>query len=148
MKVVSNPAGGGRVRDALRGRAGRPLRFLIAGGVNTLFGLSIFPALLWISPWLHTHYMVGLGIAQVTSLIFAFGTYKLTVFRTRANVAREFATFASFHLVNYALNWLALPLLVEAGGISPIVAQMGFVLLVMVGSYFWHSRVTFRGRSQ
>lgn len=135
-----------RLLDQLRSRAGRPLRFLIAGGVNTLFGLSIYPALLWVSPWLHNHYMVALGMAQAISLIFAFGTYKLTVFRTRANILREFATFASFHLANYAINWLVLPLLVEAGHIPPAIGQTGFALLVMVASYFWHSKVTFRPR--
>ncbi len=36
---------------------GRPLRFLIAGGINTLFGLLLFPALLWTFPFLHRHFI-------------------------------------------------------------------------------------------
>ena len=107
-------------------------------------GLAFYPLLLWSVPILHTHYMIALGISQAICLCFAFIIYKLGVFRTRGNLAREFAKFASFYLINYALNWLALPLLVEAGGVPPIIAQVGFSLLVMVGSYFWHSRLTFR----
>lgn len=127
--------------------ARRPLRFLIAGGVNTLFGLAFYPALLWSVPALRSHYMIALLIAQAVCLCFAFATYKLGVFRTQGNLLREFATFASYYLFNYALNWGALPLLVEAGGLSPIIAQFGFSLLLIAGSWFWHSRVTFKDRT-
>ena len=95
-------------------------------------------------PLFTTHYMVALGIAQAVCLCFAFTTYKIAVFRTRGNVLREFATFASFYLANYAANWAALPLLVEIGGIPPMIAQVGFTLVLIVGSWFWHNRVTFR----
>ena len=134
----------GLIAQAQSAIARRPLRFLVAGGLNTLVGLAFYPLLLWSVPILHTHYMIALGISQAICLCFAFIIYKLGVFRTRGNLAREFAKFASFYLINYALNWLALPLLVEAGGVPPIIAQVGFSLLVMVGSYFWHSRLTFR----
>jgi putative flippase GtrA len=126
----------------------RPLRFLMAGAANTAFGLAIYPALLWSVPAFRTHYLVALGIAQAVSLCFAFTTYKLGVFRTRGNILREFATFASFYLFNYAANWLALPLLVELGHIPPVIAQLGFTVALIAGSWFWHSRVTFRARAE
>lgn len=128
--------------------AGRPLRFAIAGAANTVFGLGVYPLLLWSDPWLHDHYLVTLGIAQALSLCFAFATHKLGVFRTRGNVMREFGAFSSFYLFNYAANWLALPLLVELGGMSPILAQLGFTAALIVASWFWHSRVTFRAGVQ
>ncbi len=127
--------------------AGRPVRFLVAGGINTLFGLSFYPALLWSVPWFRLHYLVALGIAQAVCLVFAFCTYKFGVFRTRGGYLREFGTFSSFYLFNYAANWAVLPLLVEVGGIDPIVAQLGFNLVLIAGSWFWHSRVTFRSAS-
>lgn len=125
-------------------RGGRPLRYLFAAGANTAFGLAIYPALLWLSPYLHRHYMIGLAIAQAVSLCFAFLTYKFGVFRTQGRYGREFSAFASFYLVNYAVNWAALPALVELGGLSPIIAQLLFSIVLMAGSYVWHSRVTFR----
>ncbi len=123
---------------------GRPLRFVIAGGVNTLFGLAIYPVLLWSSDTLHCKYMLGLVIAQALSLCFAFLTYKLAVFRTRSDTLGEFGRFLPFYLFNYAVNWAALPLLVKGAGIDPIVAQLAFSIALMIGSYFWHSRITFR----
>jgi len=132
------------VKTAALKSEGRPLRFLIAGALNTAFGLGLYPLLLFVFPLFQTHYMVGLLIAQAICLCFAFMTYKIGVFRSRGNLAREFAAFSTYYLFNYAVNWGALPLLVEAGGLSPTLAQFGFSLLLMIGSWFWHSRITFK----
>jgi len=132
------------VKAGIAGDGRRPLRFLVAGAANPVFGLGIYPLLLWSFAALQHHYMLALGIAQAVSLCFAFATYKLGVFRTRGNLAREFGTFSSFYLFNYAANWAALPLLVEVAGLPPILAQLGFTAILIVGSYFWHSHVTFR----
>lgn len=122
----------------------RPLRFLAAGALNTAFGLAFYPLLLWAVPLFNTHYMIALGIAQAVCLCFAFSTYKFGVFRTRGDILREFTTFSGYYLFNYAANWAALPLLVELAGMSPVVAQLGFTAVLIVGSWFWHNRVTFR----
>lgn len=127
----------------LLGRKERPLRFALAGAANTAFGLAFYPALVWMVPYFRVHYLIALGISQAVCLCFAFATYKLGVFRTRGNLIREFGAFSSFYLANFAANWAALPLLVEIGRISPMVAQLGFSAIIMVGSYFWHSYVTF-----
>lgn len=126
----------------------RPVRFLVAGAANTAFGLAFYPLLLWSVPFFHKHYLLALGVAQLVCLAFAFSTYKLGVFRTRGRSAREFGAFSSFYLVNYAANWAILPILVEIGGISPIIAQTGFICVMVAGSWFWHSRVTFAGASE
>jgi len=124
---------------------GRPLRFVIAGAVNTAFGLAIYPILLLSSGSLHRQFMLGLVIAQALSLCFAFTIYKLTVFRTRKGTVGEFGRFLPFYLFNYAVNWAALPLLVKVAHIDPIIAQSSFSIVLMMSSYFWHSRITFKG---
>jgi putative flippase GtrA len=135
--LASEPAkAGSRVR--------RPFRYLVAAGMNTAFGVAIYPALLWGFPWLRVHYMIGLLIAQALSLSFAYANYKLGVFQTRGGYAREVTAFVSFYGVNYAANWVALPALVELGHLPPIIAQLMFSAVIMITSYFWHSKVTFR----
>ncbi len=129
--------------DIAREKARRPLAYLVAGGINTLFGLSLYPLMLWASPTLRIHYLVALGMCQLICVVFAFASYKIAVFRTRGNVVAEFVTFVSFYLLSYAINWLALPVLVEAVGLGPVVAQTGFTLIAVVASYLWHSRLTF-----
>lgn len=140
MIAVAN----GSILDIARSKTGRPLRFVVAGGVNTLVGLAFYPALLWAFVPLRHSYLAALGIAQVVCVLFAFAIYKLTVFRTRGNLRAEFVRFTGFYAANYAVNWVALPLLVEVARIPPAIAQVAFTLVVMVGSYFWHSKVTFR----
>lgn len=131
----------------LRSVSGRPLRYVAVAAFNTLVGISIYPVLLWSVPHFREHYMLALGIAQIICLIVAFSTYKLGVFRTRGRVWREIRDFLSFYALNYALNWALLPVLVEVGGIEPVIAQTLFIIVLMIGSYFWHSRITFRGQA-
>lgn len=130
--------------DRLRGRAGRPLRFVIAGALNTVLGIALYPALLWGFAIFREHYLAALAICQAVCLVFAFVVQKFAVFQSRGNTTAEFSKFASFYLVNYAANWACLPLLVEFGKVDPIIAQLGFTLVVVTGSYFWHSRITFK----
>jgi putative flippase GtrA len=142
MSLVDPPVAPRGLRERIAS-SDRPLRFLAAGAVNTGFGLAIFPLLLWSSRWLHQHYMIALLIAQACSVTFAFVAYRVALSAAKGGIAKQFGLFSTYYLVNYLLNWGALPLLVEVGGIPPIIAQLGFTIVMIVGSYFWHSRVTF-----
>lgn len=121
------------------------LKFVRAGILNTIFGLAIYPALLLVFDELKHHFMIGLIIAQIFSICFAFTIYKLTVFKNKSGVFHEFLRFVPFYFFNYAINWAVLPVLVNIVLINPIIAQSGFSLFVIVSSFFWHSRVTFKG---
>lgn len=124
-------------------RGQQPLRYVIAGAANTIFGLSIYPLLLFSVVWFREQYLVALLVAQALSLCFAFLTYKFGVFRTRKGAAGEFFRFIPFYLAIYVINFAFLPFLVGVVGITPVVAQLIFSFLAMVGSYFWHKNVTF-----
>lgn len=134
--------------DALRRKSGQPLRFVMAGAINTAVGIAFYPALLLLFASLRTHYLIALGIAQVSCVLFAYVIYKLTVFRTHGSYLRELPRFVSFYAINYAINWIALPLLVEIGGADPMIAQLGFTVAMVIGSYFWHSRITFKAHEE
>ena len=120
------------------------LRYLAVGGVNTVFGISIFPLLMLASANLRTNYLLTLAISQAVSILFSFTTYKLLVFRSSGGLVGEFTKFVGFNLTGIAANWAVVPALVEFGGAQPIVAQVGFTILWVIGSYFWHRSVTFR----
>lgn len=129
--------------------ADRRLRFLAAGVINTAFAFIFYPALLWLVPWMHIHYLVALAIAQTTNIAFSFTTQKLLVFAdSNGNMAREFATFLSFNLGVIALNWVTLPAMVELAKINASVSQVIFTIVATIGSYVWHSSVTFRSNTQ
>ena len=121
-------------------------RFLAAGAVNTAFGLGIFPVLMWTLGPRGLHYMGALAVSAITSVLLAYITQKTFVFRTKGNYISEFRKFLVFYLSYFAVNLVALPFLVEIVHIRPIIAQFCFSLAVIVTSYFWHSRITFKSQ--
>jgi putative flippase GtrA len=123
------------------------VRFLLAGALNTAVGLAAYPVLFFLLAPLKLHYMVVLGITQVTCVAFSYLTNKFLVFRTVGNYLRESGKFALFHLSYFLVNLVALPVLVEVVGMSPVWGQTLFAVAVIITSYFWHSNVTFASSS-
>ena len=119
------------------------IRFLLAGFLNTAFGLGTFPVLYYMLAACKLHYLIILTISQVICISFAFLTNKFLVFRTKGNYIAEILKFIMFHLSYFIVNLFALPVLVELFHLSPVIAQSLFALLVIASSYFWHSRITF-----
>ena len=131
-----------RLRDFLEQHQVK-VRFILAGGLNTVIGLSVFPLLYLLMEKYKVHYMVVLCISQVIGVLFAYCTSKFLVFRTKGNYLAEFTKFVTFHLSYFVANLVALPLMVSGLALNPIVAQSIFAIAVIVSSYFWHSRITF-----
>lgn len=119
------------------------VRFLLAGAFNTAVGLAVFPVLYFLAAPLKLHYLIIMSISFVIAVICSFLTNKFLVFRTSGNYLRESGQFLTFHLFYFLLNLGVLPILVEFAGMNPVWAQTLFAVLVIVTSYFWHSRITF-----
>lgn len=119
------------------------IRFLLAGALNTAIGLGVFPALYFLAAPLKLHYLIIFTFSQVICISFAFLSNKFLVFRTEGNFLKESGKFLTFHLGLFLLNLAVLPSLVELAGMNPVWAQTLFAVLIIVTSYFWHSRITF-----
>jgi len=119
------------------------VRFLLTGMLNTLVGLATFPILYYMLSGYALHYLVLLCISQAVCIPFAFVTNKFLVFRTKGNYVHEFLKFLTFHLSYFVANLVALPLMVNLFSLNPVIAQSLFAIMVIVSSYFWHSRITF-----
>ena len=122
----------------------RPVRYVLAGALNTLVGFCAYPVLLWTIDWFREHYLLGLLVVQVFCVCFAFTTYKVGVFRSRGSLVGDFVRFASYYVTIFAVNWVVLPFFVEVVRIDPIITQTVFNLFVVVFGYFWHSNITFK----
>lgn len=136
-----------RCREAgwrLVGEHETKVRFILAGAFNTGLGLAVFPVLYLALNPLGLHYLAVLTISQLFCVTVAFLTNKFLVFRTSGNYLKEYGRFIMFHLSYFLVNLVALPMLVEIMHMNPIWAQTLFAVLVIVSSYFWHSRITFR----
>ena len=119
------------------------VRFIFAGIVNTVFGLSAYPILYYSLEKFDLHYLVILFICQVICITFSYGTNKVFVFKTTDNVVREYIKFSSFYMSYFLVNLVALPFMVEILKMNPIFAQILFTFVVVVSSFFWHSKISF-----
>lgn len=128
----------------LTSRHEKKLRFLIAGGLNTLVGLSLYPILYFALKPFGVGYIQVLLLAQIICITFSFVSNKYFVFKTKGNIKKEYVKFFIFYGFYLLLNLASLPFLVEMLGMAPIIAQTLFSIAIIVSSYFWHNFITFR----
>jgi putative flippase GtrA len=120
-------------------------RFLAVGAYNTLFGYAAF-AVLYISLHERLHYLVIAVIGQVIAVINAFFAHRVIVFRVRGNLLADFVRFNITTLGSTVIGLAGLAVLVDFGGIRPLLAQ-GIVLAVtVVITYVAHKLYTFAHR--
>jgi putative flippase GtrA len=124
------------------------VRFLLAGALNTTVGLAAYPIFFFTLESFKLHYLTILMVSQIFCISFSFLTSKHLVFRTSGGYLRESLKFATFHLSYLLVNLAALPALVEVAGMKPVWAQTLFAILIIITSYFWHSRITFNKKKE
>lgn len=119
------------------------LRYLVVGGWNTLFGIGLFALMFWaLQRWLH--YQVIVAVAWALSVINAFACYKFFVFRTRGHVWRELARCYVVYTAALAAQMAGMWVLVEGGGLHPVVANILVTFIVVVISYLGHKLFSFK----
>lgn len=119
------------------------VRYLIAGGWNTVFGYGVYAGLLYLfQPWVH--YMVIAVAGNVLAITMAYATHKLFVFRTKGNVLREYVRFYGVYGVTAVLGLAALPFCVEVLGMSPYVAPLLIMGVTVAVSYLGHKHFSFK----
>jgi putative flippase GtrA len=125
------------------------LRFLAIGAINTFLGIGLFSL---------TYFYLGTTLGYVGSLIsgyllsstiafFLFRKFVFTFEQKHGGLSSYFR-FHVVYLLPLAFNILALPLLIELGGLNPYVAQIFFSATWIIYSYFGHSRFTFARQPQ
>jgi len=125
-------------------RTYRPfILYLLVGGWNTLFGMGIY-ALLYNGFGGRIHYLVLLIPANVLAITNAFLGYKLIVFRTRGNIAREYIRCYVVYGIMMVLGAGLLFVCVEHLKFNPVYANAFCVLVTTVVSYFSHKHFSFR----
>lgn len=119
------------------------IRYLIAGGWNTLFGYCTFAALLFIFAK-QLHYILILVITYVISVSNAYVSYKFLVFRTKGNYLREYLRFYLVYGAVFVANLILLPISVELLNIKPLISQAMIIAGAVVISYFGHKHYSFQ----
>lgn len=128
-------------------RASRPLRFLVIGAWNTVFGFAAFALLFrFTRPW-EVHFVWISLVSNVLAVSNAYLGYKLFVFRTKGDWLGEYVRFWMSYALTISIHLGSLWLAVTILGMHPILAQALILLAATFISYFAHSRFSFRGGS-
>ena len=115
---------------------GRVLRFLLAGGANTILTLAAYVALVAAG----MPYPLANGCAWTLGLFVSFLMGKIYVFRDRRQPLRrshaQLLGFAAVHIAGFLLSTGLLMLLVERAGVGSVRAQLVVIPLVAAFNFF------------
>lgn len=118
-------------------------RFVVIGVINTSFGFGLFAGLeLGLGD--RVAYLYLLLVAHVVSVLEAYVLQRTFVFRVVGRWWRDLARFWTVYLVVLGLNLVALPLLVEVGGLPVLPAQALVLVFMTAGTFLAHRTFTFR----
>jgi putative flippase GtrA len=127
-------------------RLSRQLRFLLAGGYNTIFGYLVFSGLfLLLGQWIH--YLVIGCFAHVLAVVNAFVVYRRLVFRSIDRWQPSFFRFCFSQLVALGFGIIGLYGLVEFGHFNPLLAQAVVTVSSVLLTYTLHRYFSFRESS-
>lgn len=104
------------------------LRFLLVGGVNTVFGYSVFALFIILG----FPYVLAALLSQICGILFNFKTTSTIVFKNREN--RLICRFFGVYLFTYLLN-IGLLKLFDMAGVGSLIAQAIIVLPMAVVSF-------------
>lgn len=116
-------------------------RYLAVGVLNTAFTFIIFVASLYV---LRLHYLVALTVAAVAGMILTYWLNFVWVFRPEFRLRFEdrFIKYLVTNVATLGANLVALSLVVEHTGLSPLYAQagvMGAIVAVNFAAAKWWS---------
>lgn len=97
------------------------LRFLVVGGINTVFGYAVFA----LFTLMGLHYVLAALLATICGIIFNFKTTGTIVFRNKDN--RLIFRFFGVYLFGYLLN-IGLLKIFDLAGVNILIAQAIIVL--------------------
>jgi putative flippase GtrA len=116
--------------------------FLAVGAVNSASGFFWFALFYWLVGQRYG-YLTALALAHVTSVSCAFWLYRHLVFRVRGHVLRDLARFGTIYLSAFALNIVALPMLVQIAHLPVLLSQLGIMLVTSLMSWLGHKNFSF-----
>lgn len=124
-------------------RLPQQVRFLVAGGINTVVGYLVFSGL-YVLLHQHVHYLVIGILAQAVALTSAFIVYRRLVFLSNDGWIATFIRFNLSQLVAFGGGLAGLYLFVRFGHLPPLIAQAIVILLTVMLSYALHRYYSFR----
>ena len=121
------------------------IRYLIAGGYNTVFGFAVFTGLFFLLES-DLHYLGIAIITQIISITNSYIVYRVFVFKSRGKIINEYFRIYIVYGISFILGIALLTLLVEFAGLHPVLAQFFVIIITVIVSYIGNRRFTFNQR--
>ena len=105
-------------------------KYLLIGGVNTVFGYSVFAFLLFFG----THYSLAVLMATILGILFNFQTYGRFVFKNHSwsLLGRFVFVYTTIYLANITLllvfDLFVSNLYISGAMTTPVIAYLGYIL--------------------
>lgn len=120
------------------------IRFVFAGGYNTVIGYLLFAAALFILG--SGHYQAALFISYILSSFNSYLSQKFLVFQTKDNYVKEYLKASAVWFFGYILNAIILYFLAEKLNLQPYFAQAIGLVCVTVLTYILLKYYSFKRR--
>ncbi|MCH7741928.1 MAG: GtrA family protein [Proteobacteria bacterium] len=121
------------------------IRYLIAGGYNTVFGFAVFTGLFFLLES-DLHYLGIAILTQIISITNSYIVYRVFVFKSRGRIINEYFRIYIVYGISFILGIALLTLLVEFAGLHPVLAQFFVIIITVIVSYIGNRRFTFNQR--
>jgi len=125
----------------------QPLRFLVVGAWNFLFGYFAFAGLYWTTSGHWPDWLIS-AVAAVLGITMSFVTHRSLTYRSRGCWWREYLRFYVVYggqsLLNVALIWL----LVTRLGLNAYVVQLAISVVLTAATYWAHKHYSFKQTNQ
>jgi len=115
-------------------------RFLVAGGINALFGYSIGFLFLFFLPF---HYSVSVLLATIVGVLFNYINNSKFVFRSSFS-AKKLGLFLLNYAIIYFLNVLIMTLIIETLELDPWIAFIFAIPPLVVVTYIIQKKYIFK----
>jgi len=131
------------------------IKFLFVGAWNTIFGFVIFIILYKVFGKIfkidYFAYTTAQVLANILAIINAYLCHKYITFRSSTRGKKmfmEFLRFSTTYITVFLLGLILMPFFVEILKINPIVSSIILNIIIVLSSYFAHSRFSFDTQKQ
>ena len=111
------------------------IRYLIAGGVNTITGYVLYFFMIKIIP-----YLVAYTIVYIVGIIFSYLLFTFFVFKSKHKFSK-FLQFPLVYLAQYVIGVFTLAIMVDLLNFDKLVAMVIMILISMPITFFFSKKI-------
>jgi putative flippase GtrA len=123
----------------------QPLRFLIVGAWNFIFGYVAFAGIYWCLKGCWTDWAITLT-ANILGISMSFITHRFFTYKSNGCWWKEYLLFYAVYSGQAVFNILLIWMLVTKAGLNAYIIQFSVSIILTISSYWFHKNFSFKRR--